>query len=78
MGYVIKGLHCKYITSCFSSVYKATEIDEVVGDILTKDGTASPTDSTGSQEILSKISVPNNQVRIKRKSQLSTDICEQG
>lgn len=43
------------------SVYKATEIDEVVGDILAKDGTVSPTDSTGSQEILSKIGVPNNQ-----------------
>ena len=44
-------------------MYKATEIDEVVGDMLiTKDGTASPTDSTGSTEILSKIAVPNNQV----------------
>ena len=50
------------ITFYFSSVYKATEIDEVVGDILAKDGTISPTDSTGSQEILSKIAVPNNQV----------------
>ncbi|KAL4232685.1 T-lymphoma invasion and metastasis-inducing protein 1 [Mactra antiquata] len=43
------------------SVYKATEIDEVVGDMLSKDGSQSPSGSTGSGEIFSKINVPNNE-----------------
>ena len=56
-------------------MYKATEIDEVVGDMLiTKDGTASPTDSTGSQEILSKIAVPNHQVSAKFARLLVHDV----
>ncbi|WAR08890.1 SIF1-like protein [Mya arenaria] len=45
------------------SVFKATELDEVVGDLISKDssGNQSPCGSTGSNEILSKVSAPNNQ-----------------
>ncbi|XP_053396919.1 protein still life, isoform SIF type 1-like isoform X1 [Mercenaria mercenaria] len=46
---------------CYRSVYKAAEIDEVVGDMMAKDGRQSPSGSTGSSEILSKVTVPNNQ-----------------
>jgi hypothetical protein len=46
----------------YRSVFKAAEIDEVVGDMMAKDGSQSPSGSTGSSEILSKVTVPNNQV----------------
>jgi len=49
---------------CCRCMYKATELDEVVGDIIHKEGsgTQSPSGSTDSMEILSKVNTPNNQV----------------
>ncbi|XP_052808753.1 protein still life, isoform SIF type 1-like isoform X2 [Mya arenaria] len=51
------------VVSSNQSVFKATELDEVVGDLISKDssGNQSPCGSTGSNEILSKVSAPNNQ-----------------
>ncbi|XP_060603385.1 protein still life, isoform SIF type 1-like isoform X2 [Ruditapes philippinarum] len=55
--------HSKHMNAAPSSqsVFKAAEIDEVVGDMMAKDGSQSPSGSTGSSEILSKVTVPNNQ-----------------
>ncbi|XP_052239037.1 protein still life, isoform SIF type 1-like isoform X5 [Dreissena polymorpha] len=50
-------------SSANQSMYKASELDEVVGDLISKDssGSQSPCGSTGSSEVLSKVAVPNNQ-----------------
>ncbi|KAL3882118.1 hypothetical protein ACJMK2_028489, partial [Sinanodonta woodiana] len=65
------------------SVYKAAEIDEVVGEMITQDNIdgasdKSPTGSIGSQEILSKVNIPNNQTVTVRIHKITTvqDILE--
>ena len=44
-------------------MYKASELDEVVGDLVSsREGAHSPSGSTGSNETMSKVAAPNNQV----------------